>query len=336
MNTENTSLPILPVIRKNTGKKIKIILVCLLFVPLVLTGQSGGSPDTETSQPAAEAAQQPPPAAAGEAAGGTPPPGTEAAQQPPPAAAGEAAGGTPPPGTEAAQQPPPAAAGEAAGGTPPPGTEAAQQPPQAAAGEAAGGRPASGPMRAPATTPPSTAPVAPTPPGRRQGTLSPPEEAPPPVPKWAGVISEDLRRPRREDAPLYPRDALIGELGMGDADNNTYRYARNVLYDLVMQNKTSVYIKELDAKLLTEVFEKISKVSPRKYRVGSGFVEPDGAVSFLYRFLGREMEVTGSIYFLKTEGDKIVLDGLIMDDVTETNSIKNSWDYTYLPYERFY
>ncbi|MDR2602797.1 MAG: hypothetical protein LBC53_10190 [Spirochaetaceae bacterium] len=150
-----------------------------------------------------------------------------------------------------------------------------------------------------------------------------------------GVIPDALRRPLRGAAPVYPRDAVIGELGVGEAGNDPYRYARNALYDLVMKNKSSSFLKTLSDETLDELLVKLAEVAPRKYRVGAGMVEPDGSFSFLYRFFGRETEVTGSIYIMEDEDKKLYLDDIIMEDVTEIVKME-AWNYEYLPYERFY
>ncbi|MDR2521692.1 MAG: hypothetical protein LBC72_03955 [Spirochaetaceae bacterium] len=156
------------------------------------------------------------------------------------------------------------------------------------------------------------------------------------VPRWTGSVPEELRRPRRDEQPVFPHDAVIGELGRGQAEGGVYRYARNVLYDLVMQKKTSAFLKNLDEAELASLFEKLAQVAPRKYRLGGGLVEPDGSVSFLYRFLGREYEAFGSVYFLAGEDGKFSLDAIIMEDVVETGKTLNLAEYPYLPHERFY
>ncbi len=40
----------------------------------------------------------------------------------------------------------------------------------------------------------------------------------------------------------------------------------------------------------------LSVVNPRYFRLGSGREEPDGSVSFLVRFAGREQGITGELY----------------------------------------
>ena len=49
-----------------------------------------------------------------------------------------------------------------------------------------------------------------------------------------GTIPEALRQPQRGDeSPRYPRDAVIGELGRGLAEEGAYRYARNLLQGIL-------------------------------------------------------------------------------------------------------
>jgi hypothetical protein len=45
----------------------------------------------------------------------------------------------------------------------------------------------------------------------------------------------------------------------------------------------------------------IASLGTRSWRVGGGRVEPDGSISFLIRFLGREKSVTGELYLRRTE-----------------------------------
>jgi hypothetical protein len=48
--------------------------------------------------------------------------------------------------------------------------------------------------------------------------------------------------------------------------------------------------------LLEDRMDMLKEVNPRFFRLGSGREEPDGAVSFLIRFAGREKGITGELF----------------------------------------
>jgi hypothetical protein len=47
----------------------------------------------------------------------------------------------------------------------------------------------------------------------------------------------------------------------------------------------------------------LNGISPQAYRLGGGREEPDGAVSFMVRFLGRDMGITGELYIRFRESE---------------------------------
>ncbi|MDR0551074.1 MAG: hypothetical protein LBG72_03540 [Spirochaetaceae bacterium] len=166
-----------------------------------------------------------------------------------------------------------------------------------------------------------------------------PKPAPIEAPRWTGSLSEDLLRPTRSYAPLYPRDAVIGELGKGEASEAAYSYAVAVLSNIMADKQNAPSLRMLGETDKTEIFEKIKKVEPRKVRSGGGLIEPDGSNSFLFRFIGREKEVSGSLYILPDEEPETIrwtLDSVLMEDVIVSASKNDTRDYDYLPYARMY
>lgn len=111
-----------------------------------------------------------------------------------------------------------------------------------------------------------------------------------------GAIPEALLRPQRGETPRYPVDTVIGPLGRGEASAEAYLFARKVAAALLAGNKDDANLQAMDSVSLEAFISAIAAVSPRNYRLGSGREEPDGAVSFLIRFLGREMGITGELY----------------------------------------
>jgi hypothetical protein len=109
-------------------------------------------------------------------------------------------------------------------------------------------------------------------------------------------IPEELLRPQRGESPRYPVDTVIGPLGRGDAAEDAYLFARKVSAALTAGNKNDSSLSGMNSVSLEAFLSELGEISPRVYRLGSGREEPDGAVSFLVRFLGRERAITGELY----------------------------------------
>jgi len=187
-----------------------------------------------------------------------------------------------------------------------------------------------------------------------------------------GSIPDELRRPERGEAPRYPTDVVIGELGQGKSPDGAYNFAKNLLSILISGSKDAEIIKA-SAYILTEsLLKEINSLRPRSYRIGGGRVEADGSVSFMVRFLGPDQSITGELYVrqvdspvihneevsaennvseeevqpvwsylranaadLPVEG-KWLLDDLILEDKRDITDIRDSYRYDFSPYERFY
>jgi hypothetical protein len=110
----------------------------------------------------------------------------------------------------------------------------------------------------------------------------------------------DLLRPRYGESPHFPRDYVIGALGRCDASEESYRYAKLLVSGLASGNGRADGVDFPEQKRLS-VLREISDLRTRGWRVGGGRIEPDGSVSYLIRFLGRESSVTGELYLRREE-----------------------------------
>jgi len=111
-----------------------------------------------------------------------------------------------------------------------------------------------------------------------------------------GSIPEELLRPRRNEAPRYPVDTVIGPLGPGRASRETYEFARRVAAALLAGNMDAPILASVNRMFLEGYMAALNVVNPRAFRLGGGQESPDGSVSFLVRFVGREHGVTGELF----------------------------------------
>lgn len=174
-----------------------------------------------------------------------------------------------------------------------------------------------------------------------EGEVSPELE---PILFNTGSVPAALRIPQRGEASRYPRDLLIGELGRGSAPEGAYVLARQALGDLVVE-KTSRVFDSLDGESLESIRADLKAINPRKYRIGGGREEPDGSVSFLVRFLGRDQWICGELYLRRgsllevaedNPAGRWALDDLILDETREITTGKEAYRFDFTPYERFY
>ncbi|MDR0623044.1 MAG: hypothetical protein LBG10_01270 [Treponema sp.] len=120
-----------------------------------------------------------------------------------------------------------------------------------------------------------------------------------------GAIPETLLRPQRGEAPRYPLDTAIGALGRGEAPEEAYLFAREVAAALIAGNPNAPSLQAMNSVSLEAFMAVLNTISPRAYRLGSGREEPDGAVSFLVRFLGRERGMAGELYIRSSENRQV-------------------------------
>lgn len=129
-----------------------------------------------------------------------------------------------------------------------------------------------------------------------------------------GSIPEELLRPKRGEAPRYPIDTVIGELGQGSASNAAYSFANSIVSGL-MSGQAG------EQGRLEEFLPPLESIAPTGYRLGGGREEPDGAISFLVRFIGREYGITGELfvrYVTRTTEEKITKEVENEEGETET------------------
>jgi hypothetical protein len=153
-------------------------------------------------------------------------------------------------------------------------------------------------------------------------------------------IPEVLWRPQRGESPRYPRDLVIGSLARGTVSDGARLAATQVLSALVAGNREAAVFSSLGASSRNELFSAVAAVEPRKYRIGEGREEADGAFSFLVRFLGRDLGVAGELYVRfeparEGAGGRWLLDDLMLEESRPLGEIVESI-YDLPPYERLF
>ncbi|MDR1410649.1 MAG: hypothetical protein LBI91_00420 [Spirochaetaceae bacterium] len=153
---------------------------------------------------------------------------------------------------------------------------------------------------------------------------------------WGGSIPEQILRPQRGgEAPRYPRDIVIGELGRGEASEEAYRFARDILSAFLYDNSDAASLSGIGPLLLEETRAALKEISPVKFRIGGGREEDDGNVSFLFRFLGREQGIAGELY-IRSQDEKWLFDDILIEDPHDTTARLEIYPYDFTPYERFF
>ncbi|MCL1931537.1 MAG: hypothetical protein FWF55_06945 [Treponema sp.] len=109
-------------------------------------------------------------------------------------------------------------------------------------------------------------------------------------------IPEELLRPRRDEAPRYPIDMVIGTLGQGDAPREAYEIAHNAASAFLAGNMTAPVFSPVSKVFVESCMSMLNAINPQFYRIGGGREEPDGSFSFLVRFVGREQGITGELF----------------------------------------
>jgi len=162
----------------------------------------------------------------------------------------------------------------------------------------------------------------------------------------ARTIPDALRRPQRGEMPRYPQDFVIGELGRGQASEEAYRFARNLLAALAAGNSAAPVFALTPPALIGSHIEELRGIEPRTFRLGGGRAEVDGNVSFLVRFVGREESITGELFIRlqappengspPEEPGRWLLDELILEERRTLTDIRDSYRFVFSPYERFF
>jgi hypothetical protein len=149
------------------------------------------------------------------------------------------------------------------------------------------------------------------------------------------TIPQELLRPQRGEAPRYPEDLVIGELGQGGADDNAYKLARTFAEGLQKGDKSAAGFSGLSAKKRDALLESLKVIDPDKYRMGGGRKEADGSTSFVFRFIGRQQWIAGELYLVE-EGGKWRVDDIILEDPRDLNEGEEPYHFDFTPYQRFY
>ena len=154
------------------------------------------------------------------------------------------------------------------------------------------------------------------------------------------TIPEQLRRPVRGEAPRFPRDMVIGELGQGTAPERAWHYAQDIAAFLVaasspIRGQSSARVSPEDREILNQYVPVLQRVEPRRFNLGGGRTEVDGSVSFLVRFIGRQQWIAGELY-LRLVGGNWRLDELILEGVRTIEEGRNNYIHDFTPYERFF
>jgi len=162
-----------------------------------------------------------------------------------------------------------------------------------------------------------------------------------------GSVPEELLRPRREEAPRYAVDMVIGPLGRGEVSTEAYSFARKVAENLLAGKADADSLKAVNAATLESYFSVLETIGPRNFRLGGGREEKDGSVSFLIRFIGRELAITGELFIRReqifNEEKKPVrviwiFEELILEDAQsrKEENDKSEQRFDFSPYHRFY
>jgi hypothetical protein len=165
-----------------------------------------------------------------------------------------------------------------------------------------------------------------------------------------GSIPEELLRPKRGEAPHYPVDIVIGELGQGFASDSAFSFANYICSGFLSGNMENNSLASVNSAVRESLLSSLGVINPASFRIGGGREEADGAVSFLVRYIGREQGITGELYIRyvtrETKGpdEEIRVTGnwtfeeLLLEEAkdrdTELQESKNM--HNFYPYERFY
>lgn len=170
-----------------------------------------------------------------------------------------------------------------------------------------------------------------------------------------GSIPEELLRPGWGEAPRYPSDMVIGELGQGRAPAAAYNHANSVASALLSRQRGHSALSGISSSSLDKYLSALGRISPVSFRMGGGRVEADGGVSFLIRYIGRDYGITGELYVryisrqvVNESGETVSAGSWSFDDLLleearsrgdeHQDSLQRAQNHrlNYMPYERFY
>jgi hypothetical protein len=165
-----------------------------------------------------------------------------------------------------------------------------------------------------------------------------------------GSIPEELLRPKKGEAPRYPIDTVIGELGKGTASDSAFSYANYVSSGFLSGKMDNPALVSVNSSLRESFLSALEVIAPVSFRLGGGREEADGAISFLIRFIGREQGITGELYIryitrqsqgadgeVKTSGNWIFEEMLLEEARNhEVEQQESMYLHDFYPYERFF
>jgi hypothetical protein len=167
-------------------------------------------------------------------------------------------------------------------------------------------------------------------------------------PQERDSVPAALRQPQRGEASRYPQDLVIGSLARGDVPAEGRRFAAEVLGSLMTGNRNARALSGISSLARDELFTAIEEVDPRRYRIGEGREEVDGAYSFLIRFLGRERGIAGELYLRFEPGQAgdadgagatagaWLLDDLLLEEPRDLGEVGTEPIFNFPPYERLF
>jgi hypothetical protein len=153
----------------------------------------------------------------------------------------------------------------------------------------------------------------------------------------SGSVPEIVRRPDQPSEAVFPLDLSIGDLGPGTAAPDAYAFARRALNEVRDGKTDSPLLTPLSKRDRDELFARAALVAPRKVRVGGGREEAENSTSFLFRFIGREKELSGELFLSINGGGEWRLEDILPEtprgigDATERDH-----PYSYTPYAPFW
>jgi hypothetical protein len=156
------------------------------------------------------------------------------------------------------------------------------------------------------------------------------------------TVPDTLKRPERGEAPRYPKDLVIGDLGQGEVSQGAYLFARNILTAVAAGRRDASAFTNSGFSFTESIFDNIRSIRPRDSRLGGGRNEVDGCVSFVIRIIGPQESITGELFIrLSDASDGVsagrwLLDDLILEEKRTLTNIRDSYRYDFSPYERFY
>jgi len=144
------------------------------------------------------------------------------------------------------------------------------------------------------------------------------------------ALPQELLRPQYGEDARFPKDYVIGELGRGDATEETYLLARKIVASLADGDGNVDQVVFPEQKRLAAL-TRLNALGVRSWRVGGGRSEGAGAYSFIVRFLGRERSITGELYLQWEEPIVVnevemepVESALTLDEGTENPAEENT------------